>query len=203
MYTQVNDELARAKSSLHALQHSPKLMALRELLLECGIGGGREDAADDAAAPTTATSSCSQHRVLVWNLFFFFCIFPFCFLFYVFPYAPFNMQYHHLLLLSFVFFVVLLQRPRLPLALVWKLVYLFFRMLFLFLLFFFFGFLILLLLPVAVICHVTFFFWVIIDFFSWNRYSRKWNPRWTWSSKISSSSICQACLTCAWTALWR
>ncbi len=65
MYTQVNDELARAKSSLHALQHSPKLMALRELLLECGIGGGREDAADDAAAPTTATSSCSQHRVLV------------------------------------------------------------------------------------------------------------------------------------------
>mmetsp|Transcript_11790 Transcript_11790/g.47593 ORF Transcript_11790/g.47593 Transcript_11790/m.47593 type:complete len:566 (-) Transcript_11790:190-1887(-) len=52
-------EVMRDEKDLHSLAHSPKLMALQQLLLECGIGqSGGGKAAEDLG-------SVGQHRVLI------------------------------------------------------------------------------------------------------------------------------------------
>ncbi|KAF8520167.1 SNF2 chromatin remodeling protein [Hysterangium stoloniferum] len=56
------------KSSLHDLQHAPKLQALRQLLLDCGIGSStnadltKGDLEED---PVSGVNTFSQHRVLI------------------------------------------------------------------------------------------------------------------------------------------
>lgn len=55
-YATVSDQLSKEKSTLHDVQHSCKLVALKQLLLDCGIGTSG-DAAMEAVI--------SQHRALI------------------------------------------------------------------------------------------------------------------------------------------
>ncbi|KAI9833029.1 MAG: TATA-binding protein-associated factor mot1 [Sarea resinae] len=61
-YDQIQKQLARQNSSLRDPAHAPKLTALRDLLVDCGIG--TETAATEGEI-TTETNYVSQHRALV------------------------------------------------------------------------------------------------------------------------------------------
>ncbi|KAF9567569.1 hypothetical protein CPC08DRAFT_758154 [Agrocybe pediades] len=55
---------------LHDIQHAPKLLALRQLLVDCGIGGGQSTNTDTQKSELIDTvsdnqSAFSQHRVLI------------------------------------------------------------------------------------------------------------------------------------------
>ncbi|THH07406.1 hypothetical protein EW146_g9330 [Bondarzewia mesenterica] len=57
-------------SDLSDIQHAPKLLALRQLLVDCGIGGSPAAATDAAKSELadvepTSTGAFSQHRVLI------------------------------------------------------------------------------------------------------------------------------------------
>uniref|UniRef100_H3CEF8 B-TFIID TATA-box binding protein associated factor 1 n=1 Tax=Tetraodon nigroviridis TaxID=99883 RepID=H3CEF8_TETNG len=57
-YRRITEELAAQSSSLRDVQHAPKLSALKQLLLDCGLGGG--------GGPEGATEAVvAQHRVLI------------------------------------------------------------------------------------------------------------------------------------------
>ncbi|CAB1343439.1 unnamed protein product [Coregonus sp. 'balchen'] len=56
-YKRITDQLAAQHSSLRDIQHSPKLSALKQLLLDCGLGsGGSAEGTEAVVAP---------HRVLI------------------------------------------------------------------------------------------------------------------------------------------
>ncbi|KAL1916044.1 uncharacterized protein VTP21DRAFT_6048 [Calcarisporiella thermophila] len=59
-YDRVMASLKGNKNSLHDVQNAPKLQALRQLLLDCGIGQQAE-----AEADPMGTDAVSQHRVLI------------------------------------------------------------------------------------------------------------------------------------------
>ncbi|CBQ68835.1 related to MOT1-transcriptional accessory protein [Sporisorium reilianum SRZ2] len=66
----IKQKLAKGGGSLNDIAHSPKLQALRQLLLDCGIGhGGGSQASGSAGAPSELAGSeenaVSQHRVLI------------------------------------------------------------------------------------------------------------------------------------------
>jgi TATA-binding protein-associated factor len=64
-------KVGKQSAGLSDIQHAPKLLALRQLLLDCGIGGGSNSAADQTKSELIDTSdsdnssSFSQHRVLI------------------------------------------------------------------------------------------------------------------------------------------
>ncbi|CAG8665168.1 8110_t:CDS:2, partial [Acaulospora morrowiae] len=59
-YRAVMDKLKASKSSLHDLEYAPKLLALKQLLLDCGIGVTTESEDD-----TLGVGAVSQHRALI------------------------------------------------------------------------------------------------------------------------------------------
>ncbi|XP_066919452.1 TATA-binding protein-associated factor 172-like [Clytia hemisphaerica] len=59
-YDTVIEDLRCEKSSLNDVQHSGKLVALKQLLLDCGIGVSDNNSSEDAL-----TSVVSQHRALI------------------------------------------------------------------------------------------------------------------------------------------
>ncbi|KAF2212433.1 hypothetical protein CERZMDRAFT_97704 [Cercospora zeae-maydis SCOH1-5] len=60
-YGAIQDMLAKQGSTLKDAKHAPKLTALRDLLLDCGIG---VDSTNDGGVPS-ADQAVSQHRVLI------------------------------------------------------------------------------------------------------------------------------------------
>ncbi|AET40904.1 DNA-binding ATPase Ecym_7048 [Eremothecium cymbalariae DBVPG len=62
-YNQVQDYLKQTGMSLHDISHAPKLGALRNLLLECGIG--IQDSERNANVVPSTESVISQHRALI------------------------------------------------------------------------------------------------------------------------------------------
>ena len=60
-YNAIQQYLARSGSSLRDIQHAPKLNALRDLLVDCGIGVESTAAGDVPAA----SDAVSQHRALI------------------------------------------------------------------------------------------------------------------------------------------
>ncbi|KAL0964274.1 hypothetical protein UPYG_G00321620 [Umbra pygmaea] len=56
-YKRITEQLAAQHSSLRDMQHSPKLSALKQLLLDCGLGGGASAEGTEAVV--------AQHRVLI------------------------------------------------------------------------------------------------------------------------------------------
>lgn len=70
LYEQVNQTLRAKHQSLRDIEHAPKLQALKELLLDCGIGldqpsPSTNSQALSAASATTALPVTSQHRALI------------------------------------------------------------------------------------------------------------------------------------------
>ncbi|KAL8593219.1 hypothetical protein ACOMHN_009874 [Nucella lapillus] len=70
--TEVMSRLTQQRTSLHDLQHAPKLTALRQLLLDCGIGltsGGGSEAVSGSSSTEGGVDSdipvVGQHRVLL------------------------------------------------------------------------------------------------------------------------------------------
>ncbi|XP_030839988.1 TATA-binding protein-associated factor 172 [Strongylocentrotus purpuratus] len=61
-YETVTKQLKVQKSSLHDINHAPKLIALKQLLLDCGIG---VDALGSSPGSELTQSVVSQHRVLL------------------------------------------------------------------------------------------------------------------------------------------
>uniref|UniRef100_A0A3P9J9Q0 BTAF1 RNA polymerase II, B-TFIID transcription factor-associated n=1 Tax=Oryzias latipes TaxID=8090 RepID=A0A3P9J9Q0_ORYLA len=57
-YKRVTDQLAAQNSSLRDIQHAPKLSALKQLLLDCGLGDG-------GGSETGTEAVVAQHRVLI------------------------------------------------------------------------------------------------------------------------------------------
>ncbi|CAO3582227.1 unnamed protein product [Absidia cylindrospora] len=62
-YTRVKDTLKRTNRSLHDIANAPKLLALKQLLGECGIGVTTAESESDPAA--MAAGAVSQHRALI------------------------------------------------------------------------------------------------------------------------------------------
>ncbi|KAI8096669.1 uncharacterized protein BX664DRAFT_324574 [Halteromyces radiatus] len=62
-YDRVQDSLQRSNRTLHDIQNAPKLLALKQLLGECGIGVTTTESESDPAA--MAVGAVSQHRALV------------------------------------------------------------------------------------------------------------------------------------------
>lgn len=60
----IKQKLQKNGGSLNDISHSPKLQALRQLLLDCGIGGGNNSAGEDVGGGG-AGDAVSQHRVLI------------------------------------------------------------------------------------------------------------------------------------------
>ncbi|XP_061692379.1 TATA-binding protein-associated factor 172 [Syngnathoides biaculeatus] len=56
-YKRITDQLSGQNSNLRDIQHAPKLSALKQLLLDCGLGGGGSEGTTEAVV--------AQHRVLV------------------------------------------------------------------------------------------------------------------------------------------
>ncbi|XP_075072265.1 TATA-binding protein-associated factor 172 isoform X2 [Mixophyes fleayi] len=57
-YKKITDQLATQSSSLRDIQHAPKLSALKQLLLDCGLG--------NAGTPESGTEAVvAQHRILI------------------------------------------------------------------------------------------------------------------------------------------
>uniref|UniRef100_A0A667ZL40 B-TFIID TATA-box binding protein associated factor 1 n=1 Tax=Myripristis murdjan TaxID=586833 RepID=A0A667ZL40_9TELE len=57
-YKRITEQLAAQNSSLRDIQHAPKLSALKQLLLDCGLGGGGTSEGGTEAV-------VAQHRVLI------------------------------------------------------------------------------------------------------------------------------------------
>ncbi|CAL1577030.1 unnamed protein product [Knipowitschia caucasica] len=57
-YRRITEQLSSQNSNLRDIQHAPKLSALRQLLLDCGLGGG-------GSAEGGTESVVAQHRVLI------------------------------------------------------------------------------------------------------------------------------------------
>ncbi|XP_022599486.1 TATA-binding protein-associated factor 172 [Seriola dumerili] len=57
-YKRISEQLASQNSSLRDIQHAPKLSALKQLLLDCGLGGGGGSEGGTEAV-------VAQHRVLI------------------------------------------------------------------------------------------------------------------------------------------
>ncbi|XP_062927802.1 TATA-binding protein-associated factor 172 isoform X2 [Mobula hypostoma] len=57
-FQHIKEQLAAQNSSLHDIQHAPKLSALKQLLLDCGLG-------NSAASENGTESVVAQHRVLI------------------------------------------------------------------------------------------------------------------------------------------
>ena len=72
-YHSVMSSLAKSNDSLHSLNHAPKLMALKELLTECGIGNHNSSSSSNLNASSSQnnnleivpSASIVQHRVLI------------------------------------------------------------------------------------------------------------------------------------------
>lgn len=67
-YSQIQSHLSATRSSLNDYKHSGKLVALRELLLECGIGNSSNSLDDGEASVSDSegtNSILNQHRVLI------------------------------------------------------------------------------------------------------------------------------------------
>ncbi|KAI8070902.1 hypothetical protein BC940DRAFT_294717 [Gongronella butleri] len=62
-YAKVQDQLRRSNRSLHDIHNAPKLLALKQLLGECGIGVTTTESESDPAA--MAVEAVSQHRALI------------------------------------------------------------------------------------------------------------------------------------------
>ncbi|KAI8381200.1 uncharacterized protein BYT42DRAFT_598127 [Radiomyces spectabilis] len=62
-YERVKQDLARSNTSLHDIHNAPKLLALKQLLGECGIGATTTENESDPAA--MAVGAVSQHRALI------------------------------------------------------------------------------------------------------------------------------------------
>ena len=60
-YAEIQTQLARQNSDIRDAKHAPKMMALRDLLVDCGIG---VEAAASGVVPT-ADQAVSQHRALI------------------------------------------------------------------------------------------------------------------------------------------
>lgn len=58
-YKRITEELASQNSNLRDIQHAPKLSALKQLLLDCGLGGGGSGSEGGTEAVV------AQHRVLI------------------------------------------------------------------------------------------------------------------------------------------
>ncbi|XP_054654807.1 TATA-binding protein-associated factor 172 isoform X1 [Dunckerocampus dactyliophorus] len=56
-YKRVTEQLAGQNSNLRDIQHAPKLSALKQLLLDCGLGGGSSEGSTEVVV--------AQHRVLI------------------------------------------------------------------------------------------------------------------------------------------
>uniref|UniRef100_A0A3Q2YQE6 B-TFIID TATA-box binding protein associated factor 1 n=1 Tax=Hippocampus comes TaxID=109280 RepID=A0A3Q2YQE6_HIPCM len=56
-YKRITEQLADQNSNLRDIQHAPKLSALKQLLLDCGLGGGGSEGSTEAVV--------AQHRVLI------------------------------------------------------------------------------------------------------------------------------------------
>jgi TATA-binding protein-associated factor len=70
LYADVQQQCERQKMNLRDVRHSPKLLALKDLLQNCGIGvAGAESKPDDGAASSAedaiTTATVSQHRALI------------------------------------------------------------------------------------------------------------------------------------------
>uniref|UniRef100_A0A3Q3JAF2 BTAF1 RNA polymerase II, B-TFIID transcription factor-associated n=1 Tax=Monopterus albus TaxID=43700 RepID=A0A3Q3JAF2_MONAL len=57
-YKRITEQLAGQSSSLRDIQHAPKLSALKQLLLDCGLGGG-------GGSEGSTEAVVAQHRVLI------------------------------------------------------------------------------------------------------------------------------------------
>ncbi|XP_037533534.1 TATA-binding protein-associated factor 172 [Nematolebias whitei] len=57
-YKRITEQLAAQNSGLRDIQHAPKLSALRQLLLDCGLGGG-------GGSEGATEAVVAQHRVLI------------------------------------------------------------------------------------------------------------------------------------------
>ncbi|XP_051883424.1 TATA-binding protein-associated factor 172 isoform X1 [Pristis pectinata] len=57
-FQHIKEQLTAQNSSLHDIQHAPKLSALKQLLLDCGLG-------NSAASENGTESVVAQHRVLI------------------------------------------------------------------------------------------------------------------------------------------
>ncbi|RUS21143.1 hypothetical protein BC937DRAFT_93516 [Endogone sp. FLAS-F59071] len=62
-YKTVMNEMKNSKSSLHDIYNAPKLLALKQLLTDCGIGVSASDSENDPTA--MAAGAVSQHRALI------------------------------------------------------------------------------------------------------------------------------------------
>ncbi|RUP50793.1 hypothetical protein BC936DRAFT_137667 [Jimgerdemannia flammicorona] len=62
-YKLVMNEMANSKTSLHDISNAPKLQALKQLLVDCGIGSPTSESENDPAA--MAAGAVSQHRALI------------------------------------------------------------------------------------------------------------------------------------------
>jgi TATA-binding protein-associated factor len=62
-YNDLTKQLARQNSSLRDIAHAPKLTALKDLLVDCGIGAA--DVGDQAAIASGEVEAVSQHRALI------------------------------------------------------------------------------------------------------------------------------------------
>ncbi|XP_059929981.1 TATA-binding protein-associated factor 172 isoform X1 [Gadus macrocephalus] len=58
-YKRITEQLAAQNTSLRDIQHAPKLSALKQLLVDCGLGGG------GGAAEGCPEAVVAQHRVLI------------------------------------------------------------------------------------------------------------------------------------------
>ena len=64
-YEKIMADLAQKKSSIKDIHHAPKLMALRDLLIDCGIGVGSAANSNGDALATATEGAVSQHRALI------------------------------------------------------------------------------------------------------------------------------------------
>jgi TATA-binding protein-associated factor len=63
-YNTLTQQLAKQKSSLRDIAHAPKLTALKDLLVDCGIGA-TDMGIDQAAIASGEVEAVSQHRALI------------------------------------------------------------------------------------------------------------------------------------------
>jgi TATA-binding protein-associated factor len=64
-YDEITSQLKHEGSSIWDIKNAPKLQALTELLIDCGITGGVLGAKSDVEALTSGSGVVSQHRALI------------------------------------------------------------------------------------------------------------------------------------------
>ncbi|KAF2091944.1 hypothetical protein K490DRAFT_61390 [Saccharata proteae CBS 121410] len=64
-YDEIRRHLAKSGTSLNDAVHAPKLTALRDLLVDCGIGVSPEENSGGHDMPPAATEAVSPHRALI------------------------------------------------------------------------------------------------------------------------------------------